>query len=351
MTSGVVRLALRRAIGEVRYVGVVRPRRASGLVAEVYRQLERDFGMLAPPVALHSVAPPVLAAAWLMLRESLVADGTVSRSDKEVVAASVSEGNACPYCVEVHGMALGALGSPGDAAAIEHGDYAGIAEEDTRALALWARGDGSLPAGVPAEAAAELTAVAVVFHYLNRMVNIFLGPSPLPPAVPDSARPKVRAVLGHFLKPGPAPRAGAALDLLPRSFVDGPSWALPGTAVGEAFARAADAVAGAAEGSVSPGVRDVVVRELKAWDGRPPGLSRSWVDAAVAEVAEADRPAARFALLTVKAAYQIDEPTVADVLSGQTDGRGLVELAAWASLTAATELGGRLHRPAGDERG
>ncbi|MFD9894006.1 carboxymuconolactone decarboxylase family protein [Amycolatopsis sp. NPDC059027] len=337
MTPGVVRLALRRAVREVRYVEVVRARRAKGLVGQVYRQIERDFGMLAPPVALHAAAPPVLAAAWAMLRESLIAGGAASRVAKEVVATSVSEGNACPYCVEVHGMTLGSLGSPAEAAMIESGEYAAIEDTDTRELARWARGEGPLPDGISPSTAAELTAVAVVFHYLNRMVNVFLGPSPLPPAVPSSARPKVRDVLGRFLKPGTPPKPGAALELLPKSAVDSPLWTNENPVIADAFARAGETIITAASW-IPPGVRRLVTREVAVWDGRPPGLSRAWLDPVVAELPEDERPAARLALLVAKAAYQVDADVVHD--SGLGD-RGLIELTAWASFTAAAELGSR----------
>src|SRR3712207_2784190 len=106
MAPGLVRVALRRTLRDVKYVDVVRPRRgrlgvercwdgvrrggARGRVRAVERQVEGVLGVLAPPIALHSAAPEVLAAAWLVLRESLVADGTASRADKEVVAAAVS---------------------------------------------------------------------------------------------------------------------------------------------------------------------------------------------------------------------------------------------------------------------
>ena len=60
MAPGLVKLALRRAVREVRYVEAVPMGNARGLVREVYRSVERDFGMLAPPMALHSPSPPVL---------------------------------------------------------------------------------------------------------------------------------------------------------------------------------------------------------------------------------------------------------------------------------------------------
>ncbi|MBE8522944.1 carboxymuconolactone decarboxylase family protein [Amycolatopsis sp. H6(2020)] len=337
MAAGLVRVALRRTLRDVRYVEVVRPRRARGLVRDVYRQVERDFGMLAPPIALHSAAPEVLAAAWLVLRESLVAAGTASRADKEVVAAAVSAANSCPYCVEVHGMALGSLGEPDAAAAIEAGAAGAIRDRDTRALALWARGEGALPAGVPARTAAEFTAVAVAFHYLNRVVSVFLGPSPLPEAVPPQAREKAKAVLGFLLKPGDAPPAGQALAFLPPA-----PGGTPESPLDDAFARATAAVEAAGERSVPARVRDLVRRELKAWDGKPPGLSRAWAEPVLAELPPEERAAGRLALLTAKAAYQVGP---ADVRPERTDDRGLVELVSWAAFTAAVAAGERLpHR-------
>ncbi|MFD5943688.1 carboxymuconolactone decarboxylase family protein, partial [Streptomyces griseus] len=104
-----VRAVLRGSLRQVRYVDVIAPHRARGLVAQVYRATERDFGVLAPPVALHSPAAASLAATWLMLREVLLVDGRVSRAVKETVATAVSRANDCPYCVHVHQAVLGTL--------------------------------------------------------------------------------------------------------------------------------------------------------------------------------------------------------------------------------------------------
>src|SRR5690348_3600223 len=80
-----MRTALRRSPNHIRHVAPVRPRSADPLTARVYEQTERDFGVLAPPTALHAPAPNLLAASWLILRESLVADGLVPRPAKEAV--------------------------------------------------------------------------------------------------------------------------------------------------------------------------------------------------------------------------------------------------------------------------
>ncbi len=305
MTPKLVKLALRRALRETRYVRPVSFGRSSGPVRDVYRQLERDFGMLAPPVALHSPSPPVLAASWLMLRESLAASGETGRADREIVASLVSQANSCPYCVEVHGMALGSLGRSSVASAIAAGGP--VADP--------------LSGPLPAAARSELTAVAFTFHYLNRVVSVFLGPSPLPPSVPDSARSRAKAVLGRFLKPVSGVSPGLSLDFLPPS-ADSVAWAAGNPVVEDAFARASSAFASL---RISPAVREVVLRELSTWDGTPPGLSRSWVDVT-------DDPAARLALVVAKAAYQVDDALVA--AAGLAD-RDLIELVGWASFVAA----------------
>ncbi len=321
-----VRLALRRSLREVKYVHAVQVRKATGLVKAVYRQLERDFGLLAPPIGLHSAAPEVLAAAWTMLRESLVAAGAASRADKEIVATSVSRANACPYCVEVHSMTLTSLGGT-ESAAPE--------------LAGWAAGETATPpADRSDEEIAELVGVAVTFHYLNRMVNVFLGPSPLPTSVPEGARATVRTVLGRFLRPTGNPIPGLALNLLPEAAAAPDlAWASASPRVHAAFARAARAVE---QVPVPARVRELVRTELVDWDGAPLGISRSWVTPLLVGLPIADRPVAKLALLSAMASSQVDESVIAEFLEHHPGDRTLVEVVSWASLTAARALGARL---------
>ena len=102
MKNTIMANGLKRSLAQIRYVSPVLPGNAEGVVATVYAQAEKDFGMVAPPVAMHSPSPSALVASWAMLRETLLATGQVDRAAKEVVAASVSVANACPYCVAIH---------------------------------------------------------------------------------------------------------------------------------------------------------------------------------------------------------------------------------------------------------
>jgi alkylhydroperoxidase family enzyme len=341
MVAALVRFAVKRSLNDTKHVRVVKRRHATGLVLEVYRQVERDFKMLAPPTALHSASPELLAASWMVLRETLLVRGVADRASKEAVATGVSVANACPYCEDVHGMTMAAIP-----------DQAGRSERDL--LVKWAResatetGSGAPPFG--ASQAPELVGVAVAFHYYNRMVNVFLRDSPFPSHVPESAKPKARHVLGGVLRPSPngGPEPGASLDFLPAAAIpDGLGWARANPVIADAFARAYAAADTAGARSVPATVRTLVDDRLSIWDGSAPGISRSWVEEAVTTVPEADRPAARLALAVALASYQVDDALVAAFRATGADDATLIELASWSSMAAARRVSTWLASAAG----
>lgn len=325
---------------QVRLVRPVRYGAAGGTVGRVYRELERDFGVLAPPVALHASSPDVLAATWLMLRETLLVPGSVPRERKEAVSTAVSETNNCPFCVTMHASML-----------IDLVGYRGghIPEPAARAVAEWTtanatpEGAAAHPVPFPAEQAPEMVGTAVTLQYLNRMVNIFLGELPLPPGSPPLSLVVVRRVLVWLMKSAErrGPRPGTSLDLLP----DGPlpddmAWARGHDAIAGAFARVAATIEEAGRRSVPEPARELVLAHVNRWDGRPMGISRAWVEEAVADLPEGQRGAGRLALLTALASYQVDQSVVDRFRAERPDDRSLIDLTSWSSLTAARRVGG-----------
>ncbi|GGQ18305.1 carboxymuconolactone decarboxylase family protein [Streptosporangium pseudovulgare] len=354
---------------QVRHVSPVRPRAARGLVARVYRQLEDDFGLLAPPVMLHSPSPEALAACWTMLRESLLVAGRTGRAEREAVAAAVSAANACPYCTGVHTETLRGLVPPARAAGT-------AAHPVPPEITGWARATATREtarrhaAPLPAERTAELAAVAVTFHYLNRMVNVFLDDSPLPPQVPGAARGPLSRLLGMLMLPAARRTAapGASPGLLPAAPLpdppdgtapaggrpyggpgddatteDGPhgvaaAWTAAVPHFADAFARASAAAGVYGRRSVPHRVRELVAAELAAWDGGPTGLSRAWATVAADRLPAAERPAGRLALLTALASHQVDRAAVEEFRAAGAGDRELVELTSWAALAAARRV-------------
>ncbi|MFG2049436.1 carboxymuconolactone decarboxylase family protein [Micromonospora sp. NPDC048935] len=292
---------------QVRHVTPVRRGAATGLVGRVYRQVEHDFGVLAPPIALHAGAPPALAAAWVMLREIMLVPGTLSRAQKEAIAAEVSRQNRCPYCVTVHETVVRRLGPPAT---------------------------GPAPAGADPEA----VAMSLVMNYLNRMVNVFLREVPLPPHVPTRALRPVMRVLGTDMLAAATRRhpVGASLDLLPDADLpDDLAWSAAAPTAAPALARAAAAIEAGGRRALPDPARETVLRALSGWHGEPMGISRRWTDDLVTDLPATARPTARLALLVALASFQVDTALIVECRAAGADDQTLLELSSWSAMIAA----------------
>jgi len=337
------------ALVQIQHVSKVRYGSAQGLVSRVYREVERDFGVLAPPIALHAPAPEVTAAAWMTLREPMLAPGYAGRLAKEAVATGVSLGNTCPYCITMHSSTVRTLAHTGDGKLLAADRIDEVADPAVRAVAAWARAGATRQSAerrespFPVEQGPELVGVAVSLQYLNRMVNIFLGGVPLPPFAPKIMLGPVTRVLGALIKMGNGRAAdqGASLDLLPDApLPDGLDWAAGNPSIAGAFARAHAALERAAQQYVPDQVRELVLAEAAGWDGQPKPLSRSWVEDAASGLPTGDRAAGRLALLTAFASYQVDKGVIEEFRAAQKDDSALISLTAWAAMTAALRVGG-----------
>ncbi len=339
-----LRVALRGlSLSQVRHVPPVGLRTAPPEVAAVYRGTEREFGVLAPPIALHAQHPVAHTAAWVLLREVMLAPGTVDRATKEAVAAAVSEANSCPYCTTVHTGTLRGL--------------VGTGARDTSAAVDAVRAAATWPATPPAPAGhdappfapshmPEVIGAATALQYFNRVVDVFLTSKPMPPWAPPFMVGPVTRVLSYLIRAAArdAGEPGRSLDLLPDAALPADlSWAAGNPAVAGAFARVAAALDAV---DVPAATRAATRAALSEWDGRPPGISRAWADDALSGVPEGERPVARLALLVALAPYQVDDTAVADAHRDLSD-RELTGLVSWAAFAAARRTGAlvREHSP------
>jgi AhpD family alkylhydroperoxidase len=334
---------------QVRYVTPVAPAAAQGLVAEVYAQATEEMRLVVPPLLLHSPAPETLAAYWMVMRETLLAGGVVDRLGKETVAAAVAVANTSPYCVDWHSTGLYELSDADNAEAIVADRIDRISDARIRALARWAR-HAHLPdspaAGRPlftAAERAELVGVVVGFHYLTRMVNVFLTHHLIPPHLGPRTRRRLKYGIARLL--GPTLREpttpGRSLPLLPAGTPPQTTgWAEGNRGVAEAIARAYPVFEAAGRRSLPVAVRRLVERRLTGWRGEEPGSGPDWCEELIAGLPEAHRPAGRLALLTAFASDRVDERVVGDFRRYQPTDRELVEAAAWASFAAARHVGG-----------
>ncbi|MDG4793444.1 carboxymuconolactone decarboxylase family protein [Micromonospora sp. WMMD1082] len=351
MSSLFSRSARRASLSHIRRIAPVPPGSATGVVVRVYGQMEAEFGMLAPPVALHAAAPETLAAVWMMLRETLLAGDPADRAAKEAVAAAVSRANACPYCVEVHGAAFAGVGGDGLSSGVVTGHVDQIDDPWLRELTMWAAASGHRAAGARRRAPFEVDrapsfiGVAMMFHYINRMVTVYLGESPLLP-IPRGghalARRMAVRIFGHFARVGLP--AGLATELLPAAPApEDLAWAATGSAMADALARGFHAVDRAGTAAIPSQVRAVVATGLDDPDATPPGLLiDDWLAGHLTGVAPADRPLARLALLTAWAPHRVTDTDLADLRAAGLDDAALIRVTAWSSLAAARRIAVRL---------
>lgn len=318
-----------------RYVTPVPPGEATGLVGDVYAQLATDFGLARMPVFMTlSPAPDVLAAAWAVLRESLVTGGA-PRTGKEVVALAVSLANRCPFCVAAHTTLLHATGDHRLAETIAQG---GVPADPGHArLLAWARAT-RIPGGAaapPAGPAHEYIGTAMAFHFINRIASALLTDDLLPAGLHRSRL--VRRAGGMALSRAVRRRAvpGASLPLLaePHTAPE-PGWAA-GTPVGTAFAALRTAAcAGAPLGEPA---RTAVTGAVAGWDGSHPPIAPDPAGRPLAGLPAGERAGARIALLTALAAYRVTDADVAawreTVPGGGTDA-DLVRLVAFGAIAA-----------------
>lgn len=273
---------------------------------------------------------------------------SVDRLRKEAVASAVSRLNDCTYCVDAHTVALHALGDAATADALATPATVDAAAPALAPLIAWALATRTPDAPIlrtppfTSAEAPELVAMAFCFHYVNRLVTLFLTPSPLPfasPRLKGWARRALGPVLSGQLQRPLAP--GDSLAFLPAATLPvDPAWAENGTTLGPAFARAAAAFERVGAKALPAAARALVQSRLDAWRGADPGLGQGWVTEAVAALEAADRPAARLALLTAFAPSQVSDEIVAEFRRAEPSDAALVGAAAWASFATARRIAG-----------
>jgi AhpD family alkylhydroperoxidase len=335
----------------IRHIKAVPPRQAYGLVADVYGQMKNEF-QLVPPVTLHSPIPELLAAVWGMLRESIVA-GPVDRLLREVVCESVSAVNECSFCVDAHSMLLAGAAARTTADAIRANRLDLINDSKTRGVAEWAFANRQPGAEIlrqppfTSDEAPEIIASAACFHYIDRLVQVFLPDGPV--ALPSKLRWLRGATIGvagavagkrimqRYVTPGGA--VGAIPQAAPSPEF---GWTAARPALAAAFGNAETVIEGLGQKTLTYRVRQLVQDRVATWTGEKPGVSRSWVEDAVKDLDEHDRAAGRLVLLVAFAPYQIDEEIIEGFRDRQPADTDLLAAVSWASFIATRRIAGWL---------
>ena len=170
----------------IKHIKYVDKTEATGKLKEIYNHIKLNFGLLAEPFILHSLNEELTAGVWATLYETVLIENNVKRSIKETIATCISEVNKCNYCVDAHSIMI--LGTENklqhNIQFVKDGKSELKTKEDK--FILWALNNLNLgneiiltPPFNKSEIP-EIIGTAVLFHYINRMVNIFAIDTPLP---------------------------------------------------------------------------------------------------------------------------------------------------------------------------
>ena len=308
-----------------------RPGKPRKLARQVYRQMRGDF-FVASPFMLHASVPPLLAATWSVVRETLFT-GDVPRADKEIVAWAVSKANECPFCVGAHYAAVAA------------------AQVENEAIQTWAEAtswanDPALqdrPFGQAEQA--EYLGTTVAFHYLNRMVSVFLDDKmmPTPNFMDGMANFMAKIMMGGMIRKGQRNEPGRSLSILPEydeSLAWRPAWATEAEHIAGALAAWSAINEQTARELLDMQLIEGLTPVFQAWTGGNEGkLGTGWLDNVRPELPEELREAADLALLTAMAPYMVDRDRVKSVIKGGMSREQVLTLVAWSAHYAARRAG------------
>src|SRR5215471_16779214 len=340
----------------MRYVHAIPRRKATGLVAQVYDMIEEDFFINGSLIS-RSKVPALMAGIWTAGRESILVDDHLDRTTKEAMNAVLSQVNDCPYCGDMLVSLVHAGGKHDEALSIFSENEAQITNTQLRNRLSWVKSiatPGSnlnMPFPFTAKELPEAIAALMAMSDINRFSHVVMDGSPVsaPLGLPSLKALALRLFGSQLRSTHVKPLTpGRALPLLPPApLPTDMEWASTNPRIADSLARWAAVVEHEASCVVSTEVRELVVRNLKCWNGELMPLSRSWVDSEVSMLTGQDRAIARLALVLAKAPYQVDETLVDDVLSADRCEERFIRILAWASFSGARRFAQRIAEATG----
>ena len=334
----------------INYIDSISAKEASGQVKTIYAELKKEMGDVVEPISLHAPLPDLLKGIWGILRETVLVEQEMSRKNKECVGAAVSSSNECPYCVDAHTIMIIGLKDKIAAKAIVNKDLSLISDDELKKLIDWSFNTRFFNLQMIKEApfdamqAPEVIGTAVFFHYLNRMVTIFLGPTILPMNISFLKEPMKKMAAAMFSKVLATKKEAGTLDYVEKISTSGRdfSWASTNERVEKVFQYFDSVTDKCADEYIPKETRDFINEEMQKWDGANLKSTKE-LDELLTKIPEGNRPMAKILYLICLSPHRIQPSHFEDCqkcFGGSSE--AILGSFAWASFQAAKRIGSQL---------
>lgn len=343
------------SVQTMRYVSAVPARQATGLTGRVYEMIREDF-FRNGSLTSRSRVPELMAAIWMVGRESMLVEDRVDRTTKDAMSAVLSQINDCPYCEDMLISLVHAAGDHEAAGEIFGGSGFDASSDLLRMRLEWLRSVATgCESDIPTtpfteEQLPEMIGTLMAMTDINRYSHVVMEASPVgTPFGLRSLKAWALRVFGAELR---ATRArplvpGRALDLLPPAELpEDMRWAESNPRVAAAVARWVATVEHEGAKAVSPKIREAVIDALNRWDGGAMPFDSRWIDEDVKGLTGGDESIARLAIVLAKAPYRVTEQMVNDIRGGEQDEERFVRILAWSSFATARRFAALVARRA-----
>jgi len=248
---------------------------------------------------------------------------------------------------------LNAMGEHKVAGSLSFGDASEIADPKLKAIGEWAlstrspKSDIVLSPPFSSKEAPEIIGVAVLFHYINKMVSLFLSETPLP-SNRGWLKGALKRMAGWYFSFSMkrSKSYGDSLKFLPESEL--PSdliWSQDSPYVAKGFAQFSTVIDEIGDDFLPDSIRHCVRNYVDAWNGEHPGMSTQWSDQAVRDLDDEFKAAGRLVLMSAIAPYQVDEQLIVRFRDIYPEDEALLGALAWGSFMAAKRIGTWLYAP------
>lgn len=315
----------------IQFVKPITYRKSTADTRKIYDEIGLDY-VLGPPFTLHAAIPKLMAGVWSLVRETLIVNRNVNRLTKEAVAGGVSISNECPFCVQAHINMSG-----------------GETDTDREDIFTWSKShyekESDLIMNPPfsEDEAPEIIGTALAFHYINRMVTVFVTDFPLPlPRYLNFLKPAISSffkltaaknITGVSILPG-ASLKRVPNAVLPKEF----SWAQSNADISASFAGFDLLINAIGKKEIPSDVQKSILLFISTWDGVIQVMGNQWLEKEIATLSDDKKSLARLILLIAIQPYKITEQHIDELRALDYSDEQLIAVCAWGSWQATKQI-------------